>query len=301
MISVIICTYNREKYIYNVLESIAKNNYPRDEYEIILINNNSSDHTERECLRFQSDFQDVIFRYFIETQQGLSFARNRGIDESEGEVLVFLDDDAFVGKNYLSNLSNSLKKINDNHIAFGGKIVPVFESGETPKWLSPWSFSFVSAIDKGTAIKEFKGKSYPIGANMGFYKECIRHTGNFDSNLGRCKRNLMGGEEKDLFLRFRKRGYKIYYLPDITVKHIIPESRTTYDYIGRLGDGVGRSENIRCRNKGFFAILMRYFAEIIKWGASVLLWFRYAIQGQTSKGYALLLFRWHVTKGLLKG
>src|SRR5574344_433968 len=102
MLSIIICTYNRDKYIYNVLESLAQNDYPADCYEIVLVNNNSTDETPLECSRFQTAFPQVNFRYFIETSQGLSYARNRGIEESMGDILVYVDDDALVNREYLS-------------------------------------------------------------------------------------------------------------------------------------------------------------------------------------------------------
>ena len=70
MISVIICTYNRAKYIYDVLQSIALNDYPKSEYEIVLVNNNSTDNTEAEIARFASDYPDVQLRTFVETNQG---------------------------------------------------------------------------------------------------------------------------------------------------------------------------------------------------------------------------------------
>ena len=100
-ISVIICTYNRDKYIYNVLKSIAENTLSRDKYEIVLVNNNSTDSTETECNRFCTDYSNVKFRYLIETNQGLSYARNRGIQEAEGNVVVYVDDDATINKEYL--------------------------------------------------------------------------------------------------------------------------------------------------------------------------------------------------------
>lgn len=71
MLSLIICTYNRDKYIYNVLKSIAGNDYPHTDYEIVLVNNNSTDNTESECKRFQRDFPDIRFNYCVETNQGL--------------------------------------------------------------------------------------------------------------------------------------------------------------------------------------------------------------------------------------
>ena len=100
MISVIICTYNRDKYIYRVLESLAQGNCDREAYEIVVIDNNCTDHTQDELQRFAHDFPDVCLRCFTETRQGLSHARNRGIEEARGELLVYVDDDATVKRIY---------------------------------------------------------------------------------------------------------------------------------------------------------------------------------------------------------
>lgn len=297
MLSIIICTYNRDKFIYQSLSCLAKNDFPSTDYEIVLINNNSTDNTEEECERFKKDFPQINFRYFIETQQGLSFARNRGIKESNGNFLVFLDDDAFVSETYLNNLQHHLLEKIDLK-AFGGKITPIFESGKVPKWYSYWTMPIVSALDKGKKIKIFKGKSYPIGANMGFYKSCVEKVGDFNVELGRKKKNLAGGEEKDIFNRFKENGLTIYYLPNIEVQHVIPESRTTYDYIRKLGVGVGVSEYIRCKHIGKIKLFNRYCSEIIKWIATIILWIYYALQGKFAKGNVLVLFRKEVSKGL---
>ena len=100
-ISIIVCTYNRDKYSYNVLKSIADNEFPHTEYEIVLVNNNSTDNTESECKRFQQDYPTINFHYFVETNQGLSYARNCGIQNAQGDILVYVDDDATVNKEYI--------------------------------------------------------------------------------------------------------------------------------------------------------------------------------------------------------
>lgn len=298
MISVIICTYNRDKFLYDALKHVAVNNFPTEDYEIVLVNNNSTDSTENECQRFSVDFPKVQFRYFVETKQGLSHARNRGIDESFGDILVFLDDDSFVKPDYLHNLQMQM----DAHpeaMAFGGKITPRFETGETPKWLCKWTYSWVSAIDKGDKVVPFEGSSYPIGANMGFRKECLEHCGNFNTELGRTKKNLMGGEEKDIFNRVKAQNMTILYFPDIQVEHVIPPQRTTKDYIIKMGQGIGMSERLRCQKIGKKALWKRYFFEFVKWGASIVLWFYYLLCFRPVVGNMLVLFRWNVTKGLL--
>lgn len=299
MFSIIVCTYNRDKYLYGALQCIAENGYPTDAYEIVLVNNMSTDNTESECQRFQNDYPTVDFRYFVETQQGLSFARNRGIKESRGEILLFLDDDSYIQPNYLINLQHQLETF-PNADAFGGKIDPVFESGEPPKWLSKWNYSWVSAIDMGDKVCPFEGKAFPIGANMGISKAMLSKIGVFNTELGRSKKNLMGGEEKDLFERIRQQGGNIYYFPDVVVQHVIPPSRTTKDYVKRLGEGVGRSERIRTLGKSKWKYLKRLFSELIKWGGTTVLWLGFAFKGQSEKGNILFTFRRRVTSGLLK-
>lgn len=298
MLSVIICTYNREKFLYDALRHVAENDFAPENYEIVLVNNNSTDNTASECERFSNDFPHVQFRYFVETKQGLSHARNRGIDECRGDILIFLDDDSFVKPDYLSNLQRQM----DQHpeaMAFGGKITPLFESGETPEWLCKWTYSWVSAIDKGNKVVSFEGNSYPIGANMGFRKQCLDTCGNFNPELGRSKKNLMAGEEKDLFNRLKENNMPILYFPNIQVEHVIPPQRTTRDYIVRMGQGVGMSERVRCQQIGKGALCKRWLSEFAKWCASFILWIRYALSLRPAVGNMLLLFRWNVTKGLL--
>lgn len=297
MISVIICTYNRDKYIYNALRSLAENKFPTDAYEIVLVDNNCTDNTKSECERFTEDYPKVCFRYFVETNQGLSYARNRGIREAAGEILLFIDDDAFVQEDYLNNLSLHLQSCPDA-AAFGGKITPLYESGKVPAWMSRWTYSWVSAIDKGRQVCLFKGGAYPIGANMGFRRSAMPDEG-FNIALGRNKGNLMGGEEKDIFNRMKLKNARIYYFPDIEVLHVIPEKRTTREYIRQMALGIGQSERLRTLHISRSAYLKRLFSEGVKWGVSLLLWTYYFVRLRPAAGNQLIVFRCNVTKGLL--
>ena len=297
IISFIICTYNREKYIYECLSRLASNS-EKEGWEIILVNNNSTDNTAAECERFVNDYKPANYHYFVETQQGLSFARNRGIQESNGEWLVFLDDDAMVEKDYIVNLRTLLSK-HPEAGAFGGQITPFFEEGE-PSWYSSWSMGFVSAIDRGRQTHIFPDNKFPIGANMGVKRKVIEAVGEFNIELGRTGNNLLAGEEKDLFNRIRKAGYPILYFPNIGVKHCIPARRTTTEFVSRLAYGVGVSERLRTCHMGVSKYLKRIIMESIKWVGTIVLWFYYALQGKLPKGNILVIFRYHVTKGLMR-
>lgn len=296
MISFIVCTYNREQYIYECLSHLATNTV-REGWEIILVNNNSTDNTAAECARFVADYKPGNYHYFVEEQQGLSYARNRGIKEAHGEWLVFLDDDAMVGNDYICNLKRNLAAYPEAG-AFGGAIEPFFE-GETPDWLSPWAMGFVSAIDLGNQIKLFPPQSYPIGANMGISRDTLKKIGVFNTALGRTGNNLLGGEEKDIFNRIRQKQIPIVYFPEIKVKHCIPPKRTSKQFISKLGEGVGLSEKLRTLSLGKIEYCKRILLELIKWGGTIVIWCFYMIQGHRSKGDILVLFRYNVTCRLL--
>ena len=297
MISIIVCTYNRADYLYDALESIANNGIPRNEYEIILVNNNSTDNTEEKCKLFAANFPEVNFRYFTENKQGLSFARNKGIAESKGDFLVFLDDDVVVKPNYLRNLKSNLDNTPDL-MAFGGKITPRFEAGHPPKWLNRWMYSLISATNSPDKTQKYGKHKYPIGANMGFRRQCLEKSGYFNTELGRTGNILLGGEEKDIFLKIKGLGMGIYYFPDVEIEHIIPESRTTEEYIERVGIGVGISERIRCTSTGKQSLHKRHFQEFVKWCGTIVLAVYYTLTFRLQVAKVMLMFRKNVTKGL---
>ena len=148
-------------------------------------------------------------------------------------------------------------------------------------------------------IQRFAGR----GENMDdlFQVGCIgliKAVDNFNTELGRSKKNLMAGEEKDLFNRIKENGIPILYFPNIHVEHVIPPQRTTRDYIVRMGQGVGMSERLRCQKIGKPALVRRHITELVKWGATCVLWIGYTVRLRPIVGNMLVLFRLNVTKGL---
>lgn len=296
-LSVIICTYNRDKYIYNVLKSIAENDFSQDLYEIVLVNNNSSDNTELECTRFQVDYPNVSFRYCVEKNQGLSYARNRGILESNNEILIYVDDDATVNKEYLSAYFTFFAN-NPSSLAAGGPVEPVYETAE-PKWMSHYTLRLITGyVNKGNKMLEYTDGSYPGGGNCAFRKEVFAKIGHFNVDLGRKGNSLVGAEEKDVFDKIQSVGGRYFYLPIPVLFHIIPESKLTADYFNRITYAIGVSERKRTLAISNWKYIKRFVAEGIKWAASIILFIGYTFAFQSAKGAKLISFRWNVTKGL---
>ncbi|MDR2835046.1 MAG: glycosyltransferase [Bacteroidales bacterium] len=299
-ISVIICSYNREKYIYNVLKSVAENDYTVENYEVVLINNNSTDNTETECLRFQNDFPRMKFEYFIERNQGLSFARNRGIKEAKGDILIYVDDDATVNSEYLKTYANFFDQ-NPKISAAGGPIIPVYES-EEPAWFSHYTKTVLTGYKyHGDKEKEFTAGQYPGGGNAAYRKKVFEEVGFYNVELGRKGKSLVGSEEKDIFDKMVSAGMKFYYLPNAILYHIIPPAKLTVDYLKRLSCSIGEGERMRTLGISRAKYLKRLFKESVNWAATIVFYILFLLSFAPQKGWYLILFRYYVSKGLLAG
>jgi glycosyltransferase involved in cell wall biosynthesis len=295
--SFIICTYNREDYIGECLERLALQDYPAEAFEVIVVDNNSTDGTTGIIKDIIKSNKHIGFRYFLETDQGLSYARNRGIKEAKGEVLIYLDDDAFASNDYLKNLDRFFKDFEDA-AAFGGKIIPRFES-QRPAWMSDFLLPLVSVIDLGDKVIPFPKRKFPIGANMGFTREIIGKVGDFNVNLGRKGSGLQGSEEKDIFSKITNNKGSIYYIPDVLVEHMVPDKRIQLDFIKRQAKGVGGSEKQRTLDVGRGTYIKRLMTEFYKWVGSLVLFTYYLLTFRAGKGIMILRFRWWVTSALL--
>lgn len=297
IVSAIICSYNREDYILQALNSIKNQEYDKRLYELVIVNNNSTDNTPKICEEFVQHAGELQVTYVTETNQGLSYARNRGITESKGKYLCFIDDDAIACQTYVSEVVKFFEKHANVH-ALGGKILPKFDC-EVPNWLPKHLTPLFSILDLGELEKPFNGRKYPVGANMAFHKTLFKEHGDFNTSLGRVGKNLMGGEEKDIFFRFTQEGgTQIWYAPKPWVYHIIPPTRATKDFIRKQAIGVGVSERFRVRGK-FLKMIHSLLMESIKWAGSIVLALGYLFKAQPSKSKMLILFRKWVTGGLL--
>ena len=299
MISVIICTYNREKYIYNVLKSLALGTLEHDAYEIVLVDNNCTDNTRKEVDHFCNVFPQVTLRYFVETNQGLSHARNRGIKESKGDILVYVDDDATVNPDYLKTYADWFESHPETDAA-GGPIIPHYETGSEPKWMTYFIKRLLTGyLYFGDKAKPFPGQNYPGGGNAAYRSRVFEKVGLYNVELGRNGDSLGGGEEKDIFDKMKREGMQFVYLPQAILYHSIPGYKLEADYFNRLTAGIGQSERARTLRIGKSSYRKRLLSELKKWCATIVLWCFYLITFRPGRGNMLIRFRRNVTKALL--
>jgi len=289
MISAVVCTYNRERFLEECLESIANQTLGQQYFEIIIINNNSTDRTEAISKTYIDKYPDLNIYYFIETNQGLSYARNRGVKESKGDLITFIDDDATLDKNFLEQ-SYQFFKLQPEVEAIGGKILLNFED-TPPKWYNIYLSPLLGYFNMGDKVKRFPKNNYPRGSNMTFRARVFEKYGMFNTELGRKGENLEGGEEKDIFSRLHKQNESVYYVPEAIVHHAVPVERTTQEFIRKQAFGTGVSERNRIKNSGFSVKLRKIISELWKWSASILLFVLSLLGLNPTKGVMIIFWK----------
>lgn len=296
MITATISTYNREQYLPQVLDSLKRQTLSRNLFEIVIVDNNSPGNTEEISKVFINGNPELKVTYHLETNQGLSYGRNRGITEAKGNYITFIDDDAFLAEDYLEKIYQYFEA--DKSIAaIGSKILLHYED-IIPDWENKYLNSLLGFFDIGNEKKWFTKSDYPRGSNMSFRMDVFEQVGVFNVELGRKLNNLAGSEEKDIFSRIYKHDFKVLYVPDAIVYHCVPLVRTTADFIKRQALGTGRGERLRVKNEGFMSTLKRGSIELLKWGASLWLCFLFLLKGQSAKGKMIVKFRYWVSQGL---
>ncbi|HEX6983250.1 MAG TPA: glycosyltransferase [Balneolaceae bacterium] len=295
-VTFIICTYNRAAYLDDTLRSLLQDVSPNLNFELLIIDNNSQDNTQAIIQKYQSQNKDdEVIRYFKEPQQGLSYARNRGIKEALATRVVFLDDDIHAGKSLIPAWVSFFSEKPDA-VAAGGKIHVQFDDPR-PKWMSHFLLPLLGYHDLGNSLKKYPKNKYPFGGNMGFKKSIFEDIGLFDIELGRKGKILNAGEEKELFQRIRSESRDIYYLPDAFLFHRVNADRLTIDYIRQQALGLGQSMRLQLGNASVKQKLFNWISEPGKLFASIPLAAGYILTFNISKAKLLFQFRWWIWKG----
>ncbi len=297
-VSVVICSYNRAAYIGAALDSLYHQTASKDDFEVIVVDNNSSDGTNEVVKTWRAANPDGHFYYSTETKQGASFARNKGAALAKADWLCFMDDDAIATSDYIQNIIRHTQS-HPTVLGFGGKIIPKYIP-EEPRWMSYYVSSLVGNFDYAPVACPFENGKYPLESNMILKKSAFDLVGGFNEAIPGVVGTLrIGGEGKELFYKVIALGQKIYYDPSICVYHVVEVKKLTPEYMYRVASGIGRGERARTKAISQKAFLMKIAEYIIKLGASILLGFKYLFQMHPAKFWPIIQFRIDALKGLL--
>jgi len=237
-VTVAIPTYNRAELLRQALAGIVAQQFPRDYFEILVIDNNCRDGTPAVVDGFASA-QPALRRVF-EPQQGLNHARNRAIAEARGDIIVLADDDVLVQPDWLVQLTVPLLADRAGRIgAVGGEVVPVFPDG-LPAWVEAWHAPLGFRTDTGPLPAD----QIPMGANIAFPKSTFERVGGFHAGLDRAAGSCFSGGDSEMIRRIRAAGLEVWFTPAAAVRHQMPACRTTFSYAARHAFDSARSRVI---------------------------------------------------------
>jgi glucosyl-dolichyl phosphate glucuronosyltransferase len=218
LFSICICSYNRVDLLKGVIETAITQSLSVDEYEIVIVDNGSTDDTKKMVETYQKNQSNL--NYFLEKELGLSNARNRAASEAQGVYLAYTDDDCRLPADWLFKAERIVKRINPD--IFGGPYFP-FYLDEKPKWFK----EDYGSRTLGDHERYLKNGEYLSGGNFFLKKEIIKTFGGFRSDLGMKGLKIAYAEEVEFQKRIKERKIdsKLYYSPDLFVFHLVRKNK----------------------------------------------------------------------------
>jgi glycosyltransferase involved in cell wall biosynthesis len=242
LVSVVVCTRNRAHILRDCLDSLKRLEY--GSLEFIVVDNAPSDNTTRDLVESIAS-GDPRFRYVCETLPGLSYARNCGLAQANGQIIAYTDDDVRVDPLWIKGLLRGFSRRSDvgcvtGMVASASLELPVeqYFDGRVG-----WSSSCEPGVYDlqhgpiGKALHPYAAGAFGTGANFAVRTELLRHIGEFDETLG-AGTSCQGGEDFDIFVRFILAGHALAYEPAALVWH---EHRSGQEDLQRQMYGYGKS------------------------------------------------------------
>jgi glycosyltransferase involved in cell wall biosynthesis len=241
-VSIIICCYNGAARIRCTIDHLAKQVPGYLNFEVILVDNNSSDDTTKVANeKWEELLSPFPLRVIEEKQSGLSHARKAGVLAAFGEVIIFCDDDNWLAENYLTEAYNLIKS-NDSIFGVCGYCEPVADV-ILPNWFAEYSQIYACGLPQ---IKdEITRELHTLrGAGMAIRSDVIQDlyaSGVVHFSSDRKGQSLSSGGDDEISLWLRTLGGKLLYSENLKLKHFMEQSRLNVDYRNRLEAGIRMS------------------------------------------------------------
>jgi len=234
-VTIIICSYNRADWLREGIESLGHLETRDFTYEVLVVDNASTDHTKDVVMETAKKLSCPV-RYVLEEAAGVSFARNRGVQEANSKWIAFFDDDELAEPDWLWQL---FKTAEDHQVKCVGGAVQLKLHEGIDRELRPW-VRVTLGCTEGMAEQQYDGKRVPTTGNMLIHTEVFEKIGLFRTDL------VEGGEDTDLHHRMRGEGYEAWFTPHAILHHQIPKFRIEESYLRstatRMGSHIARRE-----------------------------------------------------------
>lgn len=234
MLTFAFCTYNRADRLDKLVAEMRAQTCPVP-FEILAINNNSSDHTAAVLARLAQQPGPPL-RHVLETTQGIVPARNRAIQESlDSDILVFIDDDEAPLPGLLQAVTDAI--LNEGADCVGGPIMIDYGICKHPSWLDRELSGFLGALDHGDQAFWISDGRTPVWSGNVAYRMALFRDDpelRFDQRYNRAGAGIGGGSDAIMFRVFLDRKFKMRYRPDMAITHSVDPWKLRRGYFLRL-------------------------------------------------------------------
>lgn len=276
-ISIAICTRDRRDLVEAALECWSAEMLRfQGRAELVLVMHKCSSDDLQWARGLEAEAIDSI-RVVEEQADGLSAARNAAFRNALGDLVLYVDDDAYPMPGFLNTLHRKSRE-QLSAVGFGGIIAPDYAEGSEPKWLSSWIEGVFSLQNMGPVERPYRGKEFPYGCNMAYRRSWLDRVGGFDERLWHA-------EDKWIADCARRNGDKTMYCPELVMMHRIPVERTSMKSLDGIGFRSGYWEARYAELKEETSWLFRIRC---KWGRLIGAWLLGLGKGE--KGAALLKY-----------
>jgi glycosyltransferase involved in cell wall biosynthesis len=243
-LTLLICTHNKARVLDGALESIAGQIPPgHGSWEVLVVANRCTDETPEVVRRWGASGRIPRIRYVSERRLGISHARERGLRESRGRLVGFVDDDCLLAPDWVTQALR-FSEANPRAGAFGGRNELVWEV--PPTRVADLYGESLARQDLGPVPRLMPVNDWrmPVGAGLVVRREAIVDSGWIQHGQLRARgpRSLGAGEDTEISLRIRRAGWQIWYSPELRLRHVIPPERMSLAYLRRLHRGFGRAD-----------------------------------------------------------
>jgi glycosyltransferase involved in cell wall biosynthesis len=240
-VSVIVPTYNRADMLAVTLESFFNQSYDKTKYEIIVVDNNSSDHTKQVIGELQSK-STVPLKYLFEPRQGVHYARNGVVKHTRGDILYYTDDDMIADVHLLKEIVK-LFSYDDKVATVTGRVLPKWEQ-EPPRWVRTLCMNqLLSLQDRPEPLLISPYDTGVFSCHQALRRDAFLKSGGYNpENTGG---EWIGDGESGLNRKLQELGYRFGYIGSSITYHMIPTERMTQRYLNKRLANQGNCDSYR--------------------------------------------------------
>ena len=262
--SVIVCTHNRAAILTDCVDSLLTQTIDKSRFEIIIVDNNSTDNTEEIAKDFVKNNSNI--KYLQEKTVGYSAPRNCGWKNALGNIVAYIDDDEIAAPDWLESIEKAFQ-IEEKPDIIGGIYLIKYD-----KIPPDWFIESMGGTNKNRqkGILNQRKDCYLAGGNIAFKKEVLEKLNGFSNDFNMKNGFLMMGEDTDICQRAKNAGFKLFYDPNIKIYHRMNQNNYDIEIRKQKAEKTGMAARFVLGRLPFFNHYFKYltyfsmiFADVI--------------------------------------